>query len=755
MKLIIVCGGSSFERDISLNSARSVYSHIKKRENLEIGIIFIDRLQQKHLINSDFLYSNTVSDFDFKLAQNGQPLKEEEYIVELQGANLVFPVLHGEYGEDGQIQQLLEEIGAPFVASGSQACQKMYDKERADYEILKKNGFYTIPKLYVDKADSNAGAKLRRFFEQYNLSDAVMKPTRGGSSIGVLYVDSIETAIKEVQQHSQEYGTLLVEPICKGREFTIIILQNPDGEPIALMPTEIEIKKGGGKIFNKRLKYLATAETHYYCPTRFGDEINQKIRASAQDLFRLAGAKDFLRIDGWLMDSGEIYFSDFNPISGMEQNSFIFLQAARIGLSHQQLMEYILNSAASRQLQKLPPTQDSKTDKKKINVIMGGWTSERQVSLLSGTNVWLKLLNSKKYAPTPYLLLDKKTVYEIPYAVALNHTVEEMRYQLEHQSTFDVQSIRESLSLDMGDCCTIDAKPPMTIDEFIAQSEYVFIGLHGAFGEDGELQSLLEKAGVSYGGSDAKTSAICMDKNRTGELVMSLNIPKLRTCSKELVNINNLPKITGVIVAKPNDDGCSTGVVILGNDEHLKKYVEYSKIGGTVPAHTFLNQPEKIAISKREDFLLEEFIQTDDVVIKNKKLQYTPNTSWIELTVGVTEKDGVYKSFLPSIAVAKAGVLSPEEKFQGGTGVNITPPPEEVISSSLTKQIMDFMEKVAEKVGIKGYCRIDIFANNKTDEVIVIEINNLPCLSPSTVLFQQAAAAGQTPLEFLEAVINA
>jgi D-alanine-D-alanine ligase-like ATP-grasp enzyme len=208
------------------------------------------------------------------------------------------------------------------------------------------------------------------------------------------------------------------------------------------------------------------------------------------------------------------------------------------------------------------------------------------------------------------------------------------------------------------------------------------------------------------------------------------------------------------MVAKPNDDGCSTGVVILDDDERLRKYAEYLKTGGVVPARTFLNQPEKITVSQRQHFLLEEFIQTDDIVIHDKKLQYKPGTGWIELTVGVVEKNGTYQAFQPSVTVAEAGILSLEEKFQGGTGVNITPPPEEIISAKLAKQIRDFMEKVAQKVGVKDYCRIDIFANNQTNEVIVIEVNTLPGLSPSTVLFQQAAAAGQTPLEFLEAIIK-
>lgn len=777
MKLLIICGGPSFERDISLNSARSVYDNISGTKRLDISIVFVDNKLSKHKITSQFLYSNTVSDFDFKLHHDAEKLDEQGFIDEILANDIVFPIMHGKYCEDGQIQKLLERLNVPYVGSPSIACAKMYNKENADYELLKSNGFYTIPKLYISPTDSNYGMKIRRFFDEFSLTGAVVKPVEGGSSIGVVFGENAESIIEKLSGLLKKHGKVIIEPICEGKEFTVIILQNKKGKPVALMPTEIEIIKDDDRIFNKRRKYLATTETHYYCPARFDSNIIDKIRSRAQELFTIAGAKDFLRIDGWILDNNKIYFSDFNPISGMEQNSFIFQQAAKCGFSHRQLLEYILTSACERQWLKFPITAEEADKKKCVNVLMGGWTSERQVSLMSGTNVWLKLNKSNKYSPVPYLLHkkgDKILVSKLPYALCLNHTVEEILYQLELNEKFDyISDIREKLGLDMKSACLPEKSGALTLKEFIKESKeqgaYVFLGLHGGFGEGGDIQKELQEGRISFNGCLEGAARLCMDKYKTGEKINNLGIKNLRSCKKIKLNVAKLKttstedlwkdiKIIGTpFIAKPNSDGCSTGVVILQNKQDLETYINLFKdCQKEIKPNTFFNQPEKIAMPLEGDteIIFEEYIKTDDIIIENKELNYDQKSGWLEFTVGVLEKKGKYKSLYPSITVANAGILSVEEKFQGGTGVNITPPPENIISKTFLGEIMKYVEIVAKELGIKDYSRIDIFANNKTNEVIVIEANTLPGLSPSTVLFQQAGANGMTPLELLEEIIS-
>ena len=126
------------------------------------------------------------------------------------------------------------------------------------------------------------------------------------------------------------------------------------------------------------------------------------------------------------------------------------------------------------------------------------------------------------------------------------------------------------------------------------------------------------------------------------------------------------------------------------------------------------------------------------------------------MTVGVLEERGEIKVLSPSITIAEQSILSVEEKFQGGTGVNLTPPPPSIMKSVIVKKIRSRMEELAKKIGITGYSRMDAFAHIKTGELRIIEINTLPGLTPSTVLYHQALAENPPlpPRELLELLIS-
>ena len=432
-KLLLLCGGPSEERNISLNSARSVYDHLENEFNIEI--IFIDQNMKKFSINGGFLYSNTTNDFDFKLRNEGIALSENEFIEKIKSNDIIFPIIHGIFGEDGQIQHILESQSVSFVGSSSNSCNQTYNKKNLD-KFITENGYFNIPKLFIDfSSDQNIEEKVSKFFDDNKLSECIIKPIKGGSSFGIFHARNINEAINYLPR-AKKYADIVLEPRCHGKEFTVIVLQNKN-KPVALLPTEIEVKDSKNIIFDTRRKYLSTNETHYYCPPRFSKETIDLIRYNAEKLFNLAHASDFLRIDGWLLDNGNIYFSDFNPISGMEQNSFIFQQASKVGLTHKEILNYIIDSCGYRNNLKISRRKIEKNKNvKKVNVIFGGATSERQVSLLSGSNVWLKLSKSSELDVKPYLLFKEDLnldddpenfrVAYLPYSMVLNHTVEEI-----------------------------------------------------------------------------------------------------------------------------------------------------------------------------------------------------------------------------------------------------------------------------------------------------------------------------------------
>ncbi len=340
-------------------------------------------------------------------------------------------------------------------------------------------------------------------------------------------------------------STGLLEPFSEGREFTIIILQNDAGEPVALIPTEISMSYANNAIFDFRRKYLPTNMVSYHSPPRFEDSQIAEIQKNAEDIFKLLGMRDFARLDGWLMPDGKIWFSDFNPISGMEQNSFMFQQGARIGLSHVDMIRMAVRSACRRHGLTVPQTPVTSGNRKKVRVLFGGQSAERQVSLMSGTNVWLKLRKSADFDASPYFLDPSGQVWQIPYMFCLFHTIEEIVESC--KTAKDIIKKLEELApkvrarLGLSPDVNFPQPTPQPLSQFItdAKSEnaFVFLGLHGGIGEDGTIQAMLDKAGVLYNGSGSTASAICMDKNATGAAITAANIPQVMTALKRVVRI--------------------------------------------------------------------------------------------------------------------------------------------------------------------------------------------------------------------------
>ena len=718
------------------------------------------------------IYSNTPSDFDFKLAATASAMDEEAFINALKDIDLVFPAIHGSFGEDGELQEILEKNKIPFVGSPSEACRMMFDKGAAN-TLLAQHGFATLPFAILKKSDTDEEltAKLTDFFKRRHIDQAVIKPASGGSSLGIAVTHSAKDAKDKVRElFTQKHGDeAIIEPYCDGQEFTVLVLENPDGEPVALIPTEIELTGEDSSIFSFRHKYLPTCHVSYFCPPRFSDTLVANIRKAATVLFSFFGMRDFARLDGWLFKDGSILFSDFNPISGMEQNSFLFIQGSRIGMTHGDILAHIVQTAARRNGVPcdiaLPKKQVATQN---VHVLFGGETAERQVSLMSGTNVWLKLRHDPAYTPEPYLLSLEGDVWKLPYAYTLQHTVEEVLFHCKDAQRISkrlgelVPPIRDELALGQSDCDASRLPEQMSLKAFcehsLKEQALVFLGLHGGFGEDGRAQALLDSYGLPYNGPCEICSSICADKNKTAEIIRALNDPDLIAAPKLCFSLKDIDEdlawldalwkqaVTKLqsndLLIKPQNDGCSAGVVRLYCAEDLGKFLMAVRRGDKLLAPgTLRNQTDTIELSTRPDlFMIEPFTITDDVHVEGKTLHHTVRTSWIELTVGVLENNGVYHALTPSITVAEGNVLSLEEKFQGGTGINLTPPPPSIMSQEQIEKVQGKTEACAKALGIQGYSRLDMFFNTATTQTLLIEANTLPGLTAATVIFHQAFA---------------
>ncbi|OGI74404.1 hypothetical protein A3D42_00115 [Candidatus Nomurabacteria bacterium RIFCSPHIGHO2_02_FULL_41_18] len=786
IRIAILTGGPSLERGISLNSARSVLDHLGSLE-VDVVPIYFDEKKKPYKISTAQLYSNTPSDFDFKLRKTGRFLSESALIRVLKSVDIVFPAIHGSFGEDGEIQSFLEKHKIPFIGTSSKSCKIAFDKFRAN-EYIRSLGFYAPNSIVLKITDTkkNIFKKITEFWNKEKITRAIIKPSSGGSSIGVFSVENISDAVTSVETlfRKRMDTRVVMEPFMKGKEFTVIILENRFNQAVAMIPSEIEVEYDENQFFDFRKKYLPTRQVTYHCPPRFGNEIIEKIQIEAEQLFSVFGMRDFARFDGFFLPDGNVWFSDFNPISGMEQNSFLFQQSSRVGFSHRDLFRFIINNAFLRRKIKKTIKNISLSEKRKpVAVLFGGETAEKQTSLMSGTNVWLKLRGSKLYKPLPYLLGKDREVWELPYSYILNHTVEEITENAKKAQKdfarlrFLVEKVKLGLALKRGEVTEEFFIPrKLSIGDLIKQHKFIFLGLHGGIGEDGTIQKILEEKKVKFNGSGSVASKLCMDKWATSETIAEAHIPGVSVAKHFLLRQGDIAEIiktkqqnkywnmllqklgTRTLIVKPRGDGCSAGVVRLQNSKDLFAYLSLiRKKILMVPPGTFTRQKTPVNMPENpSDIIFESFIETDKLKTVGGEIVYVRRSGYLEITIGVLEKDGRLEVLSPSITIAESVILGVEEKFQGGTGVNITPPPKEIISQKNLNKVKKQIEQVLKTLKVRGYARIDVFVQIATGNIIVIEVNTLPGLTPSTVFYHQALAENFPiqPIQLLEKIIK-
>ncbi|XP_010553130.1 PREDICTED: uncharacterized protein LOC104823308 isoform X2 [Tarenaya hassleriana] len=845
LRVGVICGGPSAERGISLNSARSVLDHIQG-DNVTVSCYYIDPDLNAYAISSAQVYSNTPADFDFKvesLAQGFSSLSDfAEHLVST--VDIVFPVIHGRFGEDGSIQELLEKYNIPFVGTGPSECRRAFDKYEASLE-LRKHGFMTVPSYLVQGTGADENEMSRWFSDnQLNLQSGkvVVKPARAGSSIGVKVAYGVYDSLKKAKELILEGidDRIIVEVFLEDAcEFTAIVVDFGSGSdccPVVLLPTEVELHfhdSGNAReedtIFDYRRKYLPTQQVTYHTPPRFPIHVIKSIREEAALIFQKLSLRDFARIDGWYLaptsyllssrgdesentESGAVVFTDINLISGMEQTSFLFQQASKVGFSHSNILQTIIHRACSRfpslawynsgsnHLPQESTLKDSEANQK-VFVIFGGDTSERQVSLMSGTNVWLNLQTFGDLKVTPCLLspsrnsrsgtasnekvsdFDNREVWSLPYSLVLRHTTEEVLAAclaaieptraaftslLQNQVMENLMDCLKNQSWFAGFDIADDLPAKFSLKEWIKLAKeaqaIVFIAVHGGIGEDGTLQALLEDEGVVYTGPGVLASRTCMDKVMTSQALTHLSEFGVLTISKHVERTEDLlngsvPKIwhdlttklrSLMLCVKPASDGCSTGVARLSSSEDIATYIQALKDHlPRIPPNTFSKAHGMIEMPTPSPELLifEPFIETDEIIVSTKtigedrrRLFWKGDSRWVEITVGVIGKRGSMHSLSPSVTVKETGgILSLEEKFQGGTGINLTPPPTSIMSEAV-ERCKQHIELIANTLQLEGFSRIDAFVDVDTGEVLVIEVNTVPGMTPSTVLIHQALA---------------
>jgi D-alanine-D-alanine ligase len=306
-KIAVLMGGPGSERDVSLATGRGVSKALR---SVGIEVADID-----------------VRDENFQLPED---------------VDLAFDCIHGTFGEDGQLQKILEDRGIPYTGEGVEGSRNAFDKILSKQKFLEHN----IPTPESEMIEAGQRPKMS--------VPLVVKAARQGSTVGIVIVkkeNELDAALKEAARFDRK---LLIEKFVSGRELTIGILGDQ-----ALPILEI-IPKGGFYDFNTKYPFLnpqAGASAEHVCPAKVDAGLTKKIQDLALAAFRALGLVVYGRVDVLLSAQDEPFVLEVNTIPGMTEASLLPEAAAAAGISYPNLCLRIIE--LSRQRQDASPARTS------------------------------------------------------------------------------------------------------------------------------------------------------------------------------------------------------------------------------------------------------------------------------------------------------------------------------------------------------------------------------------------------------------
>ncbi|MBQ3048786.1 MAG: D-alanine--D-alanine ligase [Oscillospiraceae bacterium] len=342
MNIIVLCGGVSTERDVSLTSGKMAAAALKR-----IGhkVVLVDLFfgyphpynDPAEIFDHDFgdeldATINDVPDLDALMKKRGGDNRSRigANVVDIcSAADIVFLALHGNDGEDGKIQAMFELYGIKYTGCDSLGSAVAMNKGVAKMLFL-QNGISTPTGIVVNKNDSeykNPGFP------------CVVKPRSGGSSVGTSVVTREEDYLAALELAFKYESDVLVENYIKGREFSVGVINGK-----ALPAIEICPKSG---FFDYKNKYLANL-TDEYCPANISPETEKQLQNAALAVFDALMLKVYARIDFILDENGREWCLEANTLPGLTPSSLMPKEAAVAGIPYDDFCALIIEKSLEK-----------------------------------------------------------------------------------------------------------------------------------------------------------------------------------------------------------------------------------------------------------------------------------------------------------------------------------------------------------------------------------------------------------------------
>jgi D-alanine-D-alanine ligase len=354
VRVAVVFGGQSTEHTVSCVSAASVLANLdpERFEILPVGITpegsWVLGPADPATLAIDGRTLPTITS-GTALTLPADPTSASLVVLErgregevLSGVDVVFPVLHGAYGEDGTIQGLLEMVGLPYAGAGVLASAVAMDKEFTK-KVLKVEGLPVGPYEVLHRGDASLTDAQK---DRLGLP-VFVKPARAGSSTGITKVTDwakLDDAIATAREIDPK---VLVESMIVGREVECGVLEFPDGRVEASLPAEIRILDDSLEFYDFETKYLDdTAELDI--PAKLDDAITEKLRTMAVKAFHALDCQGLARVDFFVGQDGTLIINELNTMPGFTPTSAYPKMWAVTGVDYRTLLSTLIDTAIAR-----------------------------------------------------------------------------------------------------------------------------------------------------------------------------------------------------------------------------------------------------------------------------------------------------------------------------------------------------------------------------------------------------------------------
>jgi D-alanine-D-alanine ligase len=352
-RVAVVFGGRSTEHAISCASAGSVLANLDP-ERFEIVPIGITPDGGWVLTDAD-PRALAIHDRELPAVSSGQALvlagdptlrrlvSVEPGAPALGGVDVVFPLLHGAFGEDGTIQGLLEMAGIPYVGAGVLASATAMDKEYAK-KLLAAEGLPVGRYVSLRRGQSTLDDSAR---ERLGLP-VFVKPARAGSSIGISKVTDWAELDDAIALARRTDPKVLVEAAVAGREVECGVLEFPDGRVEASLPAEIRmLAEDAGAWYDFEAKYIGE-DAELDIPAKLDDAVTERLRAFAVRAFEALDCQGLARVDFFVGEDGELTINEVNTMPGFTPTSAYPKMWQVTGVDYRTLVSTLIDTALAR-----------------------------------------------------------------------------------------------------------------------------------------------------------------------------------------------------------------------------------------------------------------------------------------------------------------------------------------------------------------------------------------------------------------------